>query len=130
MKTARIIAGLLCVIAAAVPSYLLYAKHEDGNMRNPGLFLMMLIASVISFAIFSLAKKLPSLITQLIAGIFGSYIAIFGLFFLLAAIKGTEAEFIMWSPIIIIFGIPWLAPLVAMSWLSSILVFGINKKII
>ena len=34
--------GFVCVIAAAVPPYVLYAKFEDGNMRNPGLFLAML----------------------------------------------------------------------------------------
>jgi hypothetical protein len=128
MKIARITLGFLCIIAAAIPSHLLYATHEDGNLRNPGLFLAMFIASVTSFAVFSLTKKLPSFTSQLIAGILGSYLAFLGLVFLIAAITGDTAETIMWTPIIVLFGIPFMAPLVGLSWLSSVLIFGIKKK--
>jgi hypothetical protein len=127
MKIARITLGFLCIIAAAIPSYLLYAKHEDGNLRNPGLFLAMFIASVTSFAVFSITKKLPSFTSQLIAGIMGSYLVFFGLVFAIAIITGATAETIMWSPIIVLFGIPFMAPLVGLSWLSSTLIFGIKR---
>jgi len=128
MKIARITLGLLCVIVAALPPYLLYATHEDGNLRNPRLYLAMLIASVTSFAVFSFAKKLPSFKIQIIAGIGGSYFAFFVLVLLVAAIMGEIAEFIMWSVIIVLFGIPFMAPLVGLSWLSSTLVFGMKKN--
>jgi hypothetical protein len=128
MKIVRITFGFLCIIAAAIPPYLHYARHKDGNLRNPGLFLAMLIASVTCFAVFSLTKKLPSFMSQLIAGIIGSYIALIGLVFFRAAIIGEIAETIMWSPIIVLFGIPFMAPLVGLSWLSSTLIFGIKKK--
>ena len=120
--------GLLCIILATVPPYLLYTRHEDGNLRTHGLFRAMLIASVTCFAVFSLTKKLPSFMSQLIAGIIGSYIALIGLVFFRAAIIGEIAETIMWSPIIVLFGIPFMAPLVGLSWLSSTLIFGMKKK--
>ena len=128
MKIVRITLGFLCIIAAAIPPYLHYVRHKDGNLRNPGLFLAMLIASVTCFAVFSLTKKLPSFMPQLIAGIIGSYIALIGLVFFRAAIIGEIAETIMWSPIIVLFGIPFMAPLVGLSWLGSTLIFGMKKK--
>ena len=117
MKMTRIALGILCIIAAAVPPYFLYAKSEDGNTSNPALFFAMLIAALTSFAVFSITKKIPSFRAQLIAGFGGSYLALLGLVFLAAAIHGETADTFMWTPIILLFGIPYMAPLVGLSWL-------------
>ena len=126
--TIRKAMGLVCVIAAAVPPYVLYAKSEDGNMRNPGLFLAMLAAAVTSFVVASVTKRLPSFRAQLIAGIGGSYLALLGLLFFVAAIQGKVAETLMWTPVILLFGLPFMAPLVGLAWLGSTLIFGLRKE--
>jgi hypothetical protein len=113
---------------AAVPSHLLYAKNEDGNLLNPHVFLAMLIASVTSFLVFSLAKKIPFFLVQIIVGIGVSYLAFLGVIFLIAAITDEMAETIMWMPIMILVGIPNMAPLVGLSWLGSTLIFGMKKE--
>ena len=127
MKPIRIILGLALIIAAALPSHIFYTRMNHGNFKDPTLFMTMLAAAATSFAVFSCSKLIPSYRAQLISGILGSYCAFLGLVFLWAAIKGDFAETYMWTPIIILFGIPFMAPMVALSWLASTLVFGLRK---
>ncbi len=94
---------------------------------NPGLFIAMLAASVTSFTVFSVSKHMPSYRTQLIIGVLGSYFAFLGLVFLVAMLQGEIAETYMWTPIILLCGIPFMAPLVGLSWVSSTIVFGFRR---
>ncbi len=125
MKTIIRILGVLCVIAGTIPPYLMYAKSEDGNLRNPALFATILVAASISLAVFGVCRLLfTTALKRLFIGAIASYVALL-LFLLVAArITGDLAETTMWMPIILLFGIPFMAPLVGMSWLGSILIFG------
>ena len=128
MRTARvIILSLLCIVVAAVPGQIMYAIAAKKNLLDPSFFLGMMIASSASFVVFSAAKLIPSPTAQLLTGIGGSYLAFIGLVFL-AVFKGEIAEFTLWLPGVIVFGIPFMAPLVGLSWLGSTLVFGVKKR--
>ena len=117
--------GLLCVLGGTLPSYVIYAKSKDGNLWNPGLFEMMVVAAITSFLIFAVCRHLLSTAKKrLIAGVIGSYAAFLVVLTVGAGLHGQLAETLMWMPVILLFGIPFMAPLVGMSWLGTRLMFG------
>lgn len=128
MKLIKRIVGLICVLAGTLPPHVMYARSEDGNLWNLQLFAMMLAAATISFGTFAVCRLfLDGTVKRLAVGAIASYAAI--LMFLLVAsrITGDLAETMMWMPVILLFGIPFMAPLVAMSGVGSVLVFGDGK---
>ena len=124
MKSKKRIIGVLCIIFAALPPHMMYAMSEDGNLWNIHLFSMMLIASVLSFAVFIASRFLfVSKSKWIIAGIFFSYSSILALLITVSAITGDLSETIMWMPVILMFGIPYMAPLVGIALLGNMLIF-------
>jgi hypothetical protein len=129
MKWMKIIIGLLCVIVGTLPTHVMYAMSEDRNLCNPSLFAMMLLAAVISFTTFAACRILFSAKgKRLLIGVIASYAAMFILLVVATGITGDIAETMMWMPIILLFGIPYMTPLIGMSWLGSVLVFGNGKE--
>jgi len=128
MRRARVvILSLLCIVVAAVPGQIMYAIAAKKNLLDPSFFLGMMVASSASYVVFSAAKLIPSHTAQLLTGIGGSYFALIGLVFLVV-FKGDIAEFMLWLPVVIVFGIPFMAPLIGLSWLGSTLVLGAKKR--
>lgn len=92
----RLILVNLCLIVGALPTHFLYAESEDGNIFNVGLFVMLLIAIVISFLVFaSLRIHLGTGFQSAVLGVIGSYVTLFSVLFLLALFSGGAAEFVM-----------------------------------
>ena len=115
--------------AAALPPHYMYAMSEDGNIYNKKLLVMMLIAAVISFIAFSTTRYIfKSNIKRIIAGIIASYAAMLLILVVASSIAGEIAETLMWMPIILMFGAVYMAPLIGISLLGSVLVFGYEKE--
>lgn len=103
----------------------MYARSEDGDLWNPGLFGMILVAAVTSFLLFVASRNLAFTARRgFFAGAIASYVSFFVLITVGAALHGQLAETLMWTPVILLFGIPFMAPLVVMSWIGARLVFG------
>lgn len=129
MKSIKVIAGILCVPLAALPPHVMYAMSEDGNLWDIVLFSMMLLAAVVSFVCFAVSRYLFSTKgKRVIAGIFASYTAMLVLLVVSAVITSDLSETMMWMPVILIFGIPFMAPLIGISFLGSTLIFGNKEK--
>ena len=106
----------------------MYAKSEDGNIWNFSLFAMMLAAAIASFVAFVACRIMfGTKGKRLFIGVIASYLVMLILLVAASSVTGDIAETIMWMPIIFLFGIPYMAPLVGMSWLGSVLVIG-NEK--
>jgi hypothetical protein len=117
--------GLLCVIAGTLPSHVLYATSKDGDLWNLQLFTTVLVAAITSFVVFAGCRLLPGgTANRLVVGAIASYAAILALLLVWVGVSGEMDETLMWMPVILLVGIPYLAPLVGMSALGSILVFG------
>ena len=111
-----------------VPPHVMYAKSEDGNIWNVSLFAMMLAAAIASFVTFVACRiMLTTKGKRLFIGVIASYLVMLILLLVASGVTGDIAETMMWMPVILLFGIPYMAPLVGMSWLGSVLVFG-NEK--
>jgi len=110
----------------SIPPYVLYAEGKDGNLLNASLMLAMLFAASVSFLVFALCRYIfpTSLLLQQVIGWSGSYVSFLLLAILVSAMQGNLPETIMWLPIIVLFGIPFMAPLIGMSWLATHLMFG------
>jgi hypothetical protein len=129
MKLVKIISGLICIPLAAIPPHVMYAMSEDGNLWNNTLFSMMLLAAIASFVSFSASRYIfDSSKKRIVVGIIISYGAMLVLLIFFSYLKGDLPETIMWMPIIIIFGVLYMSPLLGLSFLASILIFGNNKK--
>lgn len=125
MKWIKRILGLICVLAGTLPPYVMYARSEDGNLWNPSLFFMMITAAITSFGAFAVCRfVLDGTVKRLVAGTIVSYAAILIILLAAAGVTGDLAETMMWMPIILLFGIPFMAPLVTMSGLGSVLVLN------
>ncbi|HOU60098.1 MAG TPA: hypothetical protein PLS59_11715 [Kiritimatiellia bacterium] len=128
MKWTKRILGLICVLAGTLLPHAMYAMSEDGNLWNLQLFVMMLIAAITSFTAFAACRFfLDGTIKRFIIGAIASYAAILILLLAAAGITGEFSEVIMWIPVILLFGVPFMAPLVIMSGVGSLLVMGNGK---
>ncbi len=126
--TSTIVPALLCIVVAAVTGQVMCAPLKSGVLLNPQVFSIMVVFSCTSFVVFSVARRIPSPLAQLLAGIGGSYLVLAGTLFVFAAIKGETAEAMLWLPALIVYGIPLTAPLVGLSWLASALAFGPKRN--
>lgn len=127
-RWARRMTGAVIAIAGAMLSYLPYAMSENADsLFRPFLLFGMLTAAVISFSIFSACLRLlRSAATAFLIGTLGSYLS-FGILVFLTVAAGEQKEFaeaIMWMPLWIAFGVPFMGPLVGCAWVGSIVVFG------
>lgn len=103
---------------------------EDGNLRNTELFLMMLCASVAAFLTVTGARFIFTVRrTQLIGGSAAAYCLFVLLVLENALTHGVSAfaETVMWLPIMVMFGIPFMAPTVTLAWCGSFLAIRINE---
>lgn len=124
----RLILGLACIPAGAIPPYVRYSLADSGDFINVSFFMEMLWESAASFAIFSLANLIPRLEVRIAVGVIGSYAVFWAHYFLSSAAAGYLDEAIMWSYVMVLFSIPYVAPLVGLAWLGSTLVFGRSKR--
>ena len=124
----KTVLGLVCVVAGIILPYLMYAESGNGNIINPVLFIMMVIAGGISFLIFAICRwSFSSLLTQVLIGTTGCYTSFILLIVIVSAIRDELPETVMWMPIMLLFGIPYMAPLVGMTCLGSCLIIE-NKS--
>lgn len=130
MRITRPVLGLLCVVAGAIPPHVMYAMSEDGNLFNPVLFGLMAVAAVTAFFVFAVSRRLSSSsVGQFAVGVLGCYASFLALLVIALALTGEAAEALMWMPVTVFFGIPFMAPLVVMAWLGSVLVFAAKNNL-
>ena len=124
MEPMRILIGLLCVPAGMVLPCALYTLGKGRTSPHPALLAGMAVAAATSFLVFTACRALPPGARRGVIGAAASYGAFLVLLSAAASAQGTMAETLMWMPVIVLVGIPYMAPLVAMTWLGSVLVFG------
>jgi len=115
MRALRILLALVILLAAIVPSGLLYAEAKDGNVWNWGLWGALFIAALLAAASFLFTRrKLPGSLLSLVVGALLTYVVWIGVLLALAPSGG-----LMWLPIIVLVGIPYTAPIIAGAWFAS-----------
>jgi hypothetical protein len=129
MRTKRIILGSICVVAGTLSSQWMYAASSgSGEFLDPNLSKMMAVAAGVVFLVFAASRWLfQSLAAHLILGCLGSYGSLLALVLVVSAGQGGLEETRMWMPVILIIGIPYMAPLVGMTWLGTVLIFPKRK---
>lgn len=91
---------------------------------------MMIVAAIASFTVFAVCRWLFSTGTKhRLFGVILSYVVLTVLYLVVGAIEGNLDESIMWLPIALMFGVPFMAPLIFMAWLGSVLAFGKGNTI-
>ena len=125
MKKITSIFGVMILLIGTLFPYSLYTLSE-GKGNSIELYLIIFIVAIISFVAFLISHVITSIkILQFIIGTTLSYFFM-GIALLIATkITGDYDETIMWFPIIILFGVPYMAPLVLCAFISKVLI--INK---
>jgi len=114
MSIGRMVLGTLLVLAGALVTHVLYAMNEDGNLWNGALFVGVLLAAVVATAVFCGCRRfLSSRWARVLIGVSIIYCV------WLAILLIGDPESGMWLPVIIIFGIPFTAPVLIAAWFSS-----------
>lgn len=125
MSWMKKILGLLCILIGTLPPHVWYARSGSGNLWDLKLYLAILVAAITSFLSFAICRLLLRIpLVRFVAGAIGSYFAMWILIFIISCFTGDSAELKMWWPIFMIFGIPYMAPLVVMSGLGSMLILS------
>lgn len=114
MNIGKIVLGTLLVLGGTVATHALYAMSEDGNLWNAALFIGVFVASFVATAVFCACRRfLASRRARVMTGI--SVIYCIWLVTLLAG----DPESKMWLPVIVIFGVPFTAPVLIATWFAS-----------
>jgi hypothetical protein len=114
MSIGRIVLGILLLLAGTAVTHVLYAMNEDGNLWNGGLFVGVLLAAVVATAVFGACRRfLSSRWARIVTGVSITYCI------WLAILLVGDPESGMWLPVIVIFGIPFTAPVLIGAWFSS-----------
>ena len=124
IRVLRVILGMGCLVAGVVASGSLYAAADGSADVSTGLQMTMDISAALSFGCFGLFRVLlPSEAHRLVLGTVGSYLLLLATLLVVSWLQGELAQTQMWLPIIILFGIPYLAPLVLLSGLANYLIW-------
>ena len=124
-KETRTLLGLLCLIVAPLVSYAMYA---DGFVFSIGLVIIMLIASGTCFTTFASCQLLiRSTILRFLVGVVGSYVILALLFLAVYAVTGDWPCILMLMPSFLAYFFGFLAPLVVLSGLGTLLILGSSK---
>src|SRR6185436_16808782 len=119
MAALRLLLGLGCLALGCMASGSLYAAGEGGACSGD-LMLLVVIAATISSGWFGLCRVLlRSGVQSFVLGAFGSYVLMVLALLVLSWARGELAQTQMWLPIIILFGVPFMAPVVLMSGLAT-----------
>ena len=106
-------------------TYALYSINETGDLKSFGALIPILIASMSSLLISTyFHKKFRNNTKRFLFSILFSYLSYIFLMIVASAILGELSELLMWSVIIIMFGIPFMFPLTSMSWFAVFVFFG------
>lgn len=116
----RAILASVCVVAGALATQYLYASREDAV--DSKFYMAVFIAAGISFVLFTVLRiQLTSDSRAGFLGCVGSYLIPFLTLFVLSIFTGGAAEFVMWSPIILLFGSLFFTPVVITSYWASVI---------
>lgn len=121
--------GLACVFLGAVPSHVAYVSSNDGNLWDLWHFSVILGAALVCFIVFSVCRLIRGIgkgMRLLLGTVINYALLLLGLF-AMAWIDGVIYEIGMWLPVIVIFGIPFFAPTVLMSWFGCKIWFGSDQ---
>jgi hypothetical protein len=122
MIVLRGILGLGCLIGGVLASASLYTASSGDGAYSPDLLGMMGISAALSFGSFALCRRLlPYHSHALVLGSVGSYLLLLAALLIASNMRGELPQTVMWLPIIILVGIPYMAPLVALSGLACTL---------
>ena len=119
----RLLAAASTLVGAAA-SYFLYASMKGAGEGpwDARLLAVMSVATCVAFAAFSIFRfAFRHLAVQLTLGALASYLVFFSAPLVSDLCTGNPGEALMWMPVIVLFGIPCMAPLVAMAGLGAIL---------
>lgn len=126
------VVGAAVMLSGTITSTLFYALSQGDGLVPPSFVFTLLIATVISFLIFSACRRIwrNRSSVALVIGTLCSYLTFGALVLSLAAAGGERelAEAYMWMPVWILFGIPFMAPIVGSSWAGSILIFAATPQ--
>ncbi len=105
-------------------TYALYSMSETGDLTNYSVLIPLAVAAF-SSALISVYfhKKVSENSNRFLYSLICSYLAYICLLVVVSIITGDFAEVIMWSLVIIMFGVPFMMPLTCMSWLAVYLFF-------
>ncbi len=102
----------------------LYAAADGSGDLSMDLQLTMGISATLSFGCFGLFRiLLPSEAHRLVLGAVGSYLLLLVALLVISWARGELAQTQMWLPIIILIGVPYMAPLVMLSGLANYLIW-------
>lgn len=114
--------GVVCVLIGAVPPYFFYVHSESKGIWQPVVLGIVLLASLISFLIFSVCqKRIANPKKRMVTGALWSYAGFLIFILVESVLTKSFSETLMWSPIIVLVGVPYTASVVAMSYLGSVL---------
>jgi len=114
MRVLRVLLALGILSASIVPSGWLYANANDGNVWDWGLWRLLSVAAILAVASFLVTRRMcPGKLYSLAVGILLTYVVWLGI------LLALEPSSLGWLPVIVLFGIPYTAPILAGAWFSS-----------
>jgi hypothetical protein len=121
----RLIFAGICVVLGTIPTQIFYASTQNDKSFDPKFYAQLLVAGFISFGVFSILHfKIESRILSAVLGCFGSYAALIAVVFMVSFVLGEVDETMMWFPVMLLFGIPFFASVIAMAYLASLIAFA------
>jgi hypothetical protein len=92
----------------------------EGALLSPSFYFLLLAGSIICCAAFGMSFRFVSRgIAGFISGTIFSYLGLIGVVLASAGLSGSLAETLMWLAIMVLFGVPVMAPLIALSAFSA-----------
>ena len=117
--------GLLCVVMGGAQAYANYMMTGNGEAWNPTVALLMTLATGASFVGFATSRKvIHSRLRHFIIGSVASYFWFLILLLIFSAAKGLLSVTVMRLPDFILYGLPYMAPLVVLVWLGTVLMIA------
>jgi hypothetical protein len=114
MKLPRALLALAILAAGVPPSVLLYAANEDGSLWNWGLWRQLSMAALVAASSFLITRGAwPDELRSVVVGVLLTY----GLW--LGFLMAVDPSSLMWLAVIVIFGIPFTAPIMVGAWFAS-----------
>ena len=114
MKLPRALLALAILAAGVLPSVVLYASNEDGSLWNWGLWRQLSMAALAAASSFLITRSAwPDELRSVVVGVLLSY----GLW--LGFLMAVDPSSLMWLVVIVVFGIPFTAPIMVGAWFAS-----------
>lgn len=124
--------GFLALLASPVMPYFFFVEGEGDTAFQPWLLAGLYITSIVCFIVFASTFEFEwNGLQRFLAGGCFSYVAFVLLIIVGSLITGgmmALAESFMWWPVLALFGIPKIAPLVFLTWLGTEAMFGSERE--